>query len=215
MMDQVAPDIVEKWLSGWSLSRALPLPVPFQSGFRVDVGHQQQRARYVFPRLDIAFIRLSERINTPWIFLKVCATPDQVKHVVSHKWVLQPPGYMMHCLHRMLIPDLRLPPGYTLTTARQSSAVYIVRVVTQSGESASIGRVVLVDDMAVYDRILTGENHRRKGLATIVMKALEELALAKNAFKNFLVATDEGQFLYRSLGWELYSPYTSVVIPGT
>lgn len=212
--DQVAPDIVEKWLGGWSLSRSLPLPVAFQSGFRVKVGYPQQRARYVFPKISTDLIRLSERIHTPWVFLKVCAAPRELTRVIPHRWVLQPPGYMMHCLHRMHIPEIPLPPDYTLIVESNVPSVYVARIFTKNGAPASTGRVVLVNDLAVYDRILTDDNHKRKGLATVVMKTLEERAVANGVVKNFLVATGEGQLLYQSLGWELYSPYTSVVIPG-
>jgi hypothetical protein len=45
------------------------------------------------------------------------------------------------------------------------------------------------------------------------MKQLEQIALSKEVSQNFLVATEEGKSLYESLGWELYSLYTSIVIP--
>ncbi|WP_167443745.1 GNAT family N-acetyltransferase [Chryseobacterium elymi] len=38
-----------------------------------------------------------------------------------------------------------------------------------------MGRIVLVDNMAVYDRIVTAENHQRKGIATCLMHELEKL----------------------------------------
>lgn len=55
-------------------------------------------------------------------------------------------------------------------------------------------------------------NHRRKGLGTLLMKELEKIALANNVTTNFLVATEEGKSLYISLGWEIYSFYSSAVI---
>ena len=88
-----------------------------------------------------------------------------------------------------------------------------MKIITENGEFASIGRVVIVGDLAIYDRIFTESNHQRKGLATMVMKELEQIALSKGVFKNFLVATEEGRPFYQSLGWELYSLYTSIVIP--
>ncbi|ULT26006.1 GNAT family N-acetyltransferase [Sphingobacterium sp. E70] len=84
---------------------------------------------------------------------------------------------------------------------------------TKDGELASIGRLVIVDDLAVYDRISTEENHKRKGLATFLIKELEQIALSKNVHRNFLVATEQGKLLYQSLGWKICSLYTSVVIP--
>jgi predicted GNAT family acetyltransferase len=80
-------------------------------------------------------------------------------------------------------------------------------------EQAAIGRLIVVDDVAVYDRVITEEEHRRKGLASIVLAKLEEIALSKGVSNNFLVATQQGKLLYESLGWKLYSSYTSIVIP--
>jgi predicted acetyltransferase len=70
----------------------------------------------------------------------------------------------------------------------------------------------LVDDLEIYDRISTTINYRRKGLAAVLMNELEKIALSKGIYKNFLATTEEGKLLYKSLGWELYCLYTSVVI---
>lgn len=118
----------------------------------------------------------------------------------------------MSCFHPMTIGNVALHKDYKLEITNHNS-IFMVRVVTQKGEVASIGRVILVDDLAVYDRILTNDNHKRKGLATFLMKELEKIALSKGISKNFLVATEEGKSLYESLGWKLYSLYTSIVIP--
>lgn len=214
MVDRVSSDLIEKWLTGWCLSRELPLPVKFQSGFKIDVGYETQKARYVFAELNDDFIRLAENIDEPWIYLKVCAAPGDIKASIPGKWIIQPQGYMMSCFHPMKIPEISLPGEYTLEFESYNTT-FVVRIVTQKGEPAAIGRVVLVDDLAVYDRISTESNYRRNGLATILMKELEKIALSKGIFNNFLVATEEGKFLYESLGWELYSLYTTVVIAAT
>lgn len=213
MQNTISKDIIEKWLKGWALSRELPLPVKYRSGLKVDVGHAKQKERYVFSELNDDFIQLADSIGEPWVFLKVCASPEEIKDRIHPKWEIQPQGYMMSCLHPMefSIPDL--PNEYKLEFDNYNST-FVIRIVTLRGELASIGRVVLVDDIAVYDRISTENNHRRKGLATFLMKKLERIALSRNIFKNFLVATEEGKLLYRPLGWEVYSLYTSVVIPG-
>ena len=212
MTNDVSSDIIERWLKAWSLSRELPLPVKFASGFMVDVGYEKQKARYVFPELNDDFIRLSKQIDEPRVFLKVCASPHEVKRCISEEWIIQPQGYMMCCSHPMDFQDIHLPAGCTLEFEKYNSTTHI-KIVTQKGELASSGRIVLVDDLAVYDRIETSVDHRRKGLAVCLMKELEKIALQKGIFNNFLVATEEGKLLYGFLGWQLYSLYTSVVIP--
>ena len=213
MEKKVSIEVLEKWLKGWSLSRELPLPAGYSTGFKVDVGAEKQKARYVFPEPDENFLQLAEFINESWVFLKVCASFDDFKHKIPEKWEVQPQGYMMSCFHRMNFPiHIGLPDGYQMKSESYNST-FVIKIIAGNGEQAAIGRVVIVDDIAVYDRILTEKDHQRKGLATFLMKELEKIALSKEISRNFLVATEQGKFLYESLGWEVYSIYTSIVIP--
>ena len=195
------------------MSREVPPPVRYGSGLKVDVGYENQKARYVFSEPDDDFIRLARSINEPWVFLKVCASPDEIKDYLSEKWEIQPQGYLMSCFHPMKFPEVRLQDDYQWEVERYPSTA-VVKIVTRDGELASVGRVVLVDDMAVYDRISTEIGHRRKGLGTLLMKELEKTARSKGVVNNFLAATGEGRQLYQSFGWKVHSFYTSVVIPG-
>lgn len=212
MKNKVSKDTIEKWLKGWCLSRELPLPVTFKSGFKVEVGYPNQKTRYVFPELNEDFIELIASINDPWVYLKVCASLEEIKKQISEKWEIQPQGYMMSCSHSMNIPDISLHQDYQLEYESYNSTS-VVKILTKEGELASTGRLVLVNDLAVYDRISTENNHQRKGLATFLMKELEKIALSKGVVNNFLVATEAGKTLYQSLGWKIESLYTSIVIP--
>ncbi|HEX8331068.1 MAG TPA: GNAT family N-acetyltransferase [Segetibacter sp.] len=212
MPQSISKVIIEKWLKAWSFSRELPSPTKFKSGFKVDVGYEKQKARYVFPNFNDDFINLAKSIVEPWVFLKVCAAPGELKYVLPQRWEIQPQGYMMTCFHRMADKPVRLDAAYRLKFEVYNST-YLVQIINTHGEVAASGRVVLVDDLAIYDRISTEINHRRKGLATLLMNELEKIALSKGVYRNILVATEEGKSLYQSLGWELYSLYTSFVIP--
>lgn len=207
------PKIIKSWLTGWSLSRELPLPVEFKSGYKVDVGYENQKARYVFPYLNNDFIELANSIDEAWVYLKVCASPEEIKRYVLQKWIVQPQGFMMNCYGSMKKSNIHLNQDYLFQYAQYNST-YIVKVIAKDGTVASIGRVILVDDLAIYDRIFTDTMHQRKGLATCIIKELEKIAISKGITNNFLVATEQGKLLYESLGWELYSLYTSIVIPG-
>lgn len=211
MKNHTLHDVLEKWIKAWSLSRELSLPVKYKSGWMVNVGYENQKQRYIFPEFNNDFIQLSETIDEPWIYLKVCASPDELKGKLSEKWVIQPQGYMMSCFKQMSFASGNLPDKYKFEYESYNST-FVVRIVTKDGELASIGHVVLVDDLAVYDRISTETNHRRNGLATFLMKELEKIALVNSVYNNFLVATEEGKSLYQTLGWEIYSLYTSAVI---
>jgi len=213
MTDTVSYDIIEKWLKAWSLSRKLALLIRYKSGFKVEVGEEKQKIRYVFPEINDDFIELSKQIDEPWIYLKVCASPDEIKNRVSENWIIQPPGYMMNCFGPMKNSARPLCESYGIEYEKYNSTT-VVRIIAENGKQASVGRIVIVDDLAVYDRIVTEENHQRKGLATFLMRELEKIALSNGIHNNFLVATEQGKSLYKTIGWELYSPYTSIVIPG-
>lgn len=206
----ISPDIIKKWLTAWSLSRQLPLPIPYKSGLTVDVGYEKQKRRYVFPECNGDFFALAETINEPWVFLKVCASSDEFKNKIPERWIVQPQGYMMYCNSLMKFTDKDLPGEYRFEY-QQYDSTFVVSIMSNN-EVASSGRIVFVDDLAVYDRILTEKKYRRKGLASLLMEELQKIALSEGFSMNFLVATEEGKKLYESLGWKLYSVYTSIVI---
>lgn len=213
MQNKVSAGIVENWLKGWSLSRELPFPTQYKSGFKVIVGYENQKERYVFPELNEDFFQLADSIDEPWVYLKVCTPPDQFMEKIPERWKLQPQGYMMTCFHPMNFPEVTLADGYQVEYGQYNST-FMVKIVAENGEQASIGYVALIDDLAVYDRIVTEKNHQRKRLASFLLKELEKIAVSKGFTKNFLVATEEGKLLYENLGWSVYSLHTSVVIPG-
>lgn len=212
MKDKVSAEIVEKWLKGWCLSREVPFPVPYKSGFHVMVGDEKQKERFVFPELNDDFFQLAHSIDEPWVYLKVSTSPDEFINKIPERWKLQPQGYMMTCFQPMNFPQISLAEGYHLEFSEYNTT-FVVRIAAENGEQASIGRVSLIDDIAVYDRIITEKNHQRKGLATFLLKELEKIALSKGITNNLLVATEEGKLLYETLGWKMYCLHTSVVIP--
>jgi len=81
------------------------------------------------------------------------------------------------------------------------------------GEVAATGRIAFPGELAVYDRIRTHDDHRRKGLARSIMKRLESISHARGIRRAALVATPDGRALYEPLGWQLHSLYTTAVIP--
>ncbi|WP_306567153.1 hypothetical protein [Flavobacterium lindanitolerans] len=62
MKNQISPDILKKWLTAWSLSRELPLPIAFKSGFKVEADDVKQKEKYLFPEHN-DFIELSNTVN--------------------------------------------------------------------------------------------------------------------------------------------------------
>lgn len=206
------PQIVETWVKGWSIAREAAPPIKTKGGYRVDVGWPHQLVRYVFPRASKAFQHLADTIVEPRHFLKVCAPPSAVRPLLPNRWVIQPTGFMMTCFAPMATTNTSLPEGYTLEF-KTDQPVLIVRVISENGDVAAIGRIVFVDGFTIYDRIETHLAHRRRGLGTVIMKSLETLARESGHTKSVLVATADGRALYESLGWQLHTLYTTAIIP--
>ncbi|CAH0055896.1 unnamed protein product [Clonostachys solani] len=72
----------------------------------------------------------------------------------------------------------------------------------QGNKPAASGQVGIQRDMAVFDKIKTEEDMRRKGLGSLIMRSLGAEAHARGARTGWLIATLEGQFLYTHLGWK-------------
>lgn len=203
------PAIVAAWVAGWALSRGLPPPVAVAGGWRVDVHRAEQRVRFVLPRLDQAFIRhLTATENIPGTFIKVCAAAHDVAPLLRDGWSLQDPRHMMTvALKRDEVPSLAR--GYA-AELRRDGAVVIAMVRDEAGAIAASGQVALCPHYATVDQVGTDSSHRRKGLGKVVMASLEQEAYAAGSRTGLLVATPDGLALYRTLGWAVHSPYSSV-----
>lgn len=70
-----------------------------------------------------------------------------------------------------------------------------------AGVAAARGRVAAVDHYAVFDRIWTSPDFRRRGLGSLVMRYLASLVLEHDVEEGLLVASADGQALYGHLGW--------------
>jgi GNAT superfamily N-acetyltransferase len=217
MPQAVLPDdIFLAWIRGWALTREVAPPVPHADGFHIAVGLPRQAARYVFPHPSPVLAELGATITQPWVYLKACATSEQMRALLPPHWRIEDLHYMMTCDTRPFPGDGAVPPGYTLqvddVAARTGSAH--VRVLAPDGELAAAGHIALDERLAIYDRIVTEPAHQRRGLGRAVMHALQALARAHGRHAGVLVATDQGRSLYESLGWQLHATWAGAVIPG-
>lgn len=203
--------LLERWLTGWSLSRGVPLPVSDEGGLRVEVGMPLQLRRYVFPDAGPALQARAERIRSPHIYLKVPADPAVLRAALPARWTVEEPGYLMRGPDSMQ-RQAELPPGYVVEQSAEHGAK-VVNVLHANGELAASGRIVTQAGCAVFDQIVTSEAHRRLGLGTVVMRHLDALAVQARATERLLVATEAGRGLYLSLGWKLLAPWSTAVLP--
>lgn len=208
---QIDLHLLERWLKGWSLSRGVPLPVREDGGLSVEVGMPLQLRRYVFLDAGPELLARAGQIDMPHIFLKVPVEPAVLQAVLSARWSVEEPGYLMLGPEAMS-KEAQLSNEYRIEIGAEHGA-QLVRVMHASGELAASGKVVLHDGCAVFDQIVTEEAHRRRGLGTVVMQALDTLAREAKTTERLLVATEDGRGLYTSLGWKLIAPWTTAVLP--
>ncbi|QTC91028.1 GNAT family N-acetyltransferase [Brevundimonas goettingensis] len=206
-------ELLALWTRGWALTRGVEPPAWDDGGWRVEVGAEDQMRRYVFAEAGEALARRAETITEAHVFLKVCAGEATARPLLPARWTLRPPGFLMTLDGAMAIGPDR-DEGYRVEIGpdvRPGGPVVFCTVRDASGAEAGCGRAVIVDDRVVYDRILVEPAHQRRGLGGRIMRALETAtgSLGKGA----LVATEDGQALYRTLGWRTVSPYTTAVIP--
>jgi GNAT superfamily N-acetyltransferase len=205
------PDLIAQFAQGWALTRGVAAPKPYQGGHFIQVGQPDQKARYIFPRLDREVVtELAHTIGEPFVFLKICEAEDDVRALLPQHWsIRQPPTYMMTAALAAAGTDL--PLGYSLTL--DGRGPIIKAAVLAEGLTVARGRVAMLGDTALFDQISTDEAHRRLGLGRALMQSLTNVALDRGAGNGLLSATQMGRWLYESIGWTVHSPYTSAVIP--
>jgi len=209
-------EIFTAWSRGWAITREVAPPVPHADGLCIEVGMPRQLRRYVFPQASQALRTLGETVTEPWVFLKACATSDELRALLPPHWQVQDEHYLMTCDDRPFAGNGALAPGYSLQVDDAAAATRRAHVAVHApdGALAASGHLALDERFAIYDRIVTEPAHQRRGLGRAVMHALQALARAHGRHANVLVATTQGRALYEMLGWRLHAPWATAVIPG-
>ena len=205
--------LLERWLTGWTLSRGVPMPVREENRLRVEVGLPLHVRRYVFLDAGAHMLDCAKQIHEPHIYLKVAVDPEVLRAALPPRWEVEAPGYLMQHSGPMSM-QAELPSGYTIEYSTEHGAK-LVRVMHADGDEAASGRITMHEGSAVFDQIITAESHRRRGLGTVIMQNLDALATQARVTERLLVATEAGKGLYTSLGWRLLSPWSTAVLSGT
>ncbi|MGJ9402969.1 GNAT family N-acetyltransferase [Arthrobacter sp. KK5.5] len=100
------------------------------------------------------------------------------------------------------VEDPRAPEGFTIDVQRDAKHAFVsVHTEDDPDVVAASGHVSVVGDYAVFDRIVTATEFRRRGLGSLVMRALVAAALEHEVDEGLLIASIDGQALYQYLGW--------------
>ncbi|WP_102157352.1 GNAT family N-acetyltransferase [Zhihengliuella halotolerans] len=139
--------------------------------------------------------RLTAFVNDPVAFVEAARTAglslQQTDEVL-----------MVTAMDEQDVEDPRSPDGFAIQTERDGTNAYVsVHLEEDPSIVVASGHVAVVDDYAVFDRIITSPDFRRRGLGSLVMRALAALALEHAVSEGLLIATVDGQELYKYLGW--------------
>lgn len=202
------PDLLALWTRGWARTRGVTPPIKDGDAWRIEVGAPDQLRRFVFAEASPTVTRRAEEIRDPYVLLKVCADAETVRPLLPPGWALRPAGFMMTLNGDM---PTRPVPGEVVTGTDVVDGVIFCRL-SLNGVEAARGRVVVVENVAVFDRISVDPTFQRRGLGAAVMRRLQaETGLDRGV----LVATEDGRALYAALGWSLHSAYTTAASPGS
>jgi hypothetical protein len=208
--ERIDARLVENWLRARSLVRKLPQPILDHGGLRVETGSPKEIRRYIFTHAVDGLRELGGTIEIPRILLKFCGAQDEMSELLPARWQFQSPRYLMV---RDRNPPTRIAPpvAYRLEISREGPT-RSGHILTRDGHVVASGYAAEYAGVFIYDRIVTNPLHRRRGLATALIGALEATRTSR-ATREILAATPDGRALYAALGWSLYSPYTTAFIP--
>ncbi|MFF4969629.1 GNAT family N-acetyltransferase [Streptomyces sp. NPDC001037] len=209
-MTKIEPGLIRRWLDGWTVARSLPgaEPVgPAGDGLRSTCDQSGREVEVFALRADEepeSVARLAASVaaarQITWLTVPTLR-PGEVETIVGAAGL-----ELLKRSEWFMTTDLTGHPQHAPAApyereVRTEGPVTVVSLHAPSGEVAARGTIAVVGGDAIADRIETDAAHRRRGLGRAMMSALAEAAVSHGARTGLLIASEEGQRLYSSLGW--------------
>ncbi|GFZ87323.1 GNAT family N-acetyltransferase [Dyella caseinilytica] len=176
----------------------------------MDTHSEKEVKRWVFAQLCDGLRAIAHDITAPRHYLKLCGSDEELRSVLPARWEVQPTNYFMKAAVATF--DAKpLANGYRMEF-HQTGPVSRACIIAPDGNLAASGSAAETEDVFMYDRIETAQDHRRKGLGVAVMGALGA-ARKSLVSPQLLVATEDGRNLYENLGWTVLAPFAAAAIP--
>ncbi|MDM7990192.1 GNAT family N-acetyltransferase [Arthrobacter sp. zg-Y877] len=199
-------DLLETWVSGWAQARGYR--TRHEGRFPAALLHDRTNDWEYFalePSPDEFAALASSARHSPSRLFTIVTTRVREMHGAASVYGLQ-----IRSTDEVLMvadmegQDIEAPVLPWDTFNAESTHEDRVGAVTvfDDGQPIAQGRMAVVDGYAVFDRIITEPGYRRRGLGSYVMRALTAQALEDDAESGLLIASLDGQELYRYLGWE-------------
>lgn len=209
-----------RWQRGWGVARDLPLADDVGGVLRVRSMQHGRDVEYFAADADDAE-RLSGLVlredSVTWLTVPAADPSRTAAALEAAGLILLKRADQLMTIDLQAQPLTTPPEPYRLHTRVSPGAdgVAITTVVRhESGEVAARGTMGLIGADAVADRIETMRAHRRRGLGGAVMSELARSAMDRGASTGILVASQEGQPLYATLGWQPVSVILIATTPG-
>ncbi|MGW2485596.1 GNAT family N-acetyltransferase [Streptomyces sp. NPDC001606] len=209
-MTKIDSELIRRWVNGWTVARSLPEaePVgPAGDGLRSECDQPGREVEVFALRADEnpeSLAQLAATVatadKTTWLTVPTLR-PGAVEAVVGAAGL-----ELLHRSEWFMTTDLAEHPQHTPAAPYEREVqvqgpVTVVSLHDSSGYVAARGTIAVVGADAIADRIETDPAHRRRGLGRAMMSALAEAAVAQGARTGLLIASEEGQRLYSTLGW--------------
>lgn len=199
-------ELLQTWITGWSACRGYEAHRDARSTSVLLTDQQDQTEHFLFEPTAERFRELAaDTKDDPRRILTVVT--NRMRELIDEaesaglRVTDRQQSLMSADMHGQDVEDPR-PPGDEFTLERDSEGA-CRRVTVRAGDAvAARGSVSVVDDYAVYDRIVTEEDFRRRGLGSYVMRALTAGVLEDDVTTGLLMASADGRALYEFLGWQ-------------
>jgi GNAT superfamily N-acetyltransferase len=205
MGEHADDQLLQTWIDGWSACRGYE---PHRDGRSTSVlrpDQQNETEHFLFEPPTELFLELADETRRDPHRLLTVVT-NRAQELIDAAGPLrmrvtdQQQSLMSVDMHGQDVEDPRVP-GDDFTLERSSDGACRSVTVRTGAEVVTRGSVSVVGDYAVYDRIVTEEGFRRRGLASYVMRALTARVLEDDVTTGLLLASADGRALYEFLGW--------------
>ena len=205
-MTALDDDLLETWVSGWAQARGYR--TRREGRFPAALLHDRTNDWEYFalePSHDeFAALASSARHSPARLFTIVTTRADEIYGAATVYGLQVRSTDEVLMVADMSGQDVEAPiqPWDEFSTeTTHANSIGAVTVLSE-GRPIAQGSVAVVNGYAVFDRIITEPAFRRRGLGSYVMRALTAVALEDDADAGLLIASVDGQELYRYLGWE-------------
>jgi GNAT superfamily N-acetyltransferase len=187
------------WGRGRAHSRITAQPEPIEGGYQVAVGPPSTEVRQVFHTYTPASLAATAaRLDQPGNQLMIAGPNALLASAMPSTWTMDQGGHLMTVAFTQ--DPYTVPEDYRLLLETEGPLT-VARVFHRNGDLAASARLGRDGEFGVFDKVVTAPAHQRRGLGSLMMRALTCSAYAQGMRFGLLVGSDEGRALYEHLGW--------------